>query len=76
MMIGNQFKLTPVELAEAKQIQLSHVYPGLRYLASAKQLSVSAPRDDQGEILQDRALIDWAWVFLASIFEQKETREG
>ena len=68
MMIGNQFKLTPVELTEAKQIQLSHVYPGLRYLASAKQLSVPAPRDSEGEILQDKALIDWAWVFLAQTF--------
>ena len=68
MMIGNQFKLTPVELTEAHQIQLSHMYPGLRYLASAKQLSVSAPKDTQGEILENRALIDWAWVFLAQVF--------
>ena len=72
MMIGNQFKLTPVELTEAKQIQLSHVYPGLRYLASAKQLSVPAPRDSEGEILQDRALIDWAWVFLAAVFKETD----
>jgi hypothetical protein len=69
MMIGNQFRLTPVELTEAHQIQLSHAYPGLRYLASAKQLSVSAPKDSEGEILQDRALIDWAWVFLAQVFK-------
>jgi hypothetical protein len=72
-MIGNQFKLTPIELTEARQIQLSHIYPGLRYLASAKQLSVPAPRDDQGEILQDRALIDWAWVFLAQVFTSLES---
>ena len=45
MMIGNQFRLTPVELNEGHQIQLSHAYPGLRYLASSKQLSVSAPKD-------------------------------
>jgi hypothetical protein len=68
MMIGNQFRLTHVELTEARQIQLSHAYPGLRYLASAKQLSVSAPKDSHGEILEDRALIDWAWVFLAQVF--------
>ncbi|MEY3484053.1 MAG: hypothetical protein RLZZ218_888, partial [Actinomycetota bacterium] len=53
-------------------IQLSHIYPGLRYLASAKQLTVSAPKDSQGEILTDRALIDWAWVFLASVFKVQE----
>jgi transcription-repair coupling factor (superfamily II helicase) len=72
MMIGNQFRLNPVELTEAKQIQLSHIYPGLRYLASAKQLTVSAPKDTEGDILTDRALIDWAWVFLASVFTVQE----
>jgi transcription-repair coupling factor (superfamily II helicase) len=75
MMIGNQFRLNPVELTEAKQIQLSHIYPGLRYLASAKQLTVSAPKDSQGEILTDRALIEWAWVFLAQVFNQPESAE-
>jgi transcription-repair coupling factor (superfamily II helicase) len=75
MMIGNQFRLNPVELTEAKQIQLSHIYPGLRYLASAKQLTVSAPKDSEGEILTDRALIDWAWVFLAQVFNQPESAE-
>jgi hypothetical protein len=76
MMIGNQFRLTPVELTEARQIQLSHVYPGLRYLASAKQLSVSAPKDAQGEILEDRELIDWAWVFLAQVFPSPESAQS
>ena len=76
MMIGNQFRLTPVELSEARQIQLSHVYPGLRYLSSAKQLSVSAPKDAQGEILEDRELIDWAWVFLAQVFPSPESAQS
>jgi hypothetical protein len=75
MMIGNQFRLNPVELTEAKQIQLSHIYPGLRYLASAKQLTVSAPKDSEGEILTDRALIDWAWVFLAQVVNKPESAE-
>jgi transcription-repair coupling factor (superfamily II helicase) len=68
MLIGNQVKISPVELDEAKQIRLSHQYPGLRYLATAKQLTVPAPKDKSGEFLQDRDLIDWTWVFLSSVF--------
>jgi hypothetical protein len=34
--------------------------------------SVSAPKDSEGEILQDRALIDWAWVFLAQVFKPQD----
>ena len=68
MLIGNQVKVSPVELDEAKQIRLSHQYPGLRYLATAKQLTVPAPKEKSGEFLQDRDLIDWTWVFLSSVF--------
>ena len=74
MLIGNQFKLTPVELTEANQIQLSHIYPGLRYLASAKQLSVSAPKDNNGIQLENRALIDWTWAFLAAVFRNQTSQ--
>ena len=68
MLIGNQVKISPVDLDEAKQIRLSHQYPGLRYLATAKQLTLPAPKDKSGEFLQDRDLIDWTWVFLSSVF--------
>jgi hypothetical protein len=52
------------------------MYPGLRYLASAKQLSVSAPKDAQGEILENRELIDWAWVFMAQLFSSPESAQS
>ena len=68
LLIGNQFKLTPVEIDEAKQVKLSQQHPGLRYLQSAKQLSVPAPKDEYGDQLQDKALIDWTWAFLSEIF--------
>ncbi|NBQ93352.1 MAG: hypothetical protein EBU06_05355, partial [Micrococcales bacterium] len=68
LLIGNQFKLTPVELDEAKQVKLSQQHPGLRYLQSAKQLSVPAPKDESGDQLQDKALIDWTTAFLSEIF--------
>jgi transcription-repair coupling factor (superfamily II helicase) len=72
MLIGNQVKISPVDLDEAKQIRLSHQYPGLRYLATAKQLTVPAPKDKTGEFLQDRELIDWTWVFLSSVFSSPQ----
>jgi len=74
MLIGNQVKVSPVELDEAKQIRLTHQYPGLRYLATAKQLTVPAPKDKAGEFLQDKDLIDWTWVFLSSVFTSPQPK--
>ena len=71
ILIGNQVKLTPVEINEAKQVKLSHKYPGLRYLQSAKQLSVPAPFDQHGEPLENKALLDWTWVFLNDVFTEQ-----
>ena len=71
ILIGNQVKLTPVEIDEAKQVRLSHKYPGLRYLQSAKQLSVPAPMDHQGEPLENKALLNWTWVFLNDVFTEQ-----
>ena len=68
LMVGNQIKLTPVEMDEAKQVKLSLAHPGLRYLQTAKQLSVPAPRDSKGEPLEDKELIEWAWLFLSEVF--------
>lgn len=67
--LGLQAKLQPVELSEEQQVQLSHLFPGLKYLQSARTLMVPAPKDPHtGEPLRDRAVIDWAWAFLTRIF--------
>jgi transcription-repair coupling factor (superfamily II helicase) len=66
--LGLQAKLQPVELTEEQQVQLSHLFPGLKYLQSAKTLMVPAPRDENFEPIRDRAVIDWAWAFLARVF--------
>jgi transcription-repair coupling factor (superfamily II helicase) len=69
--LGLQAKLQPVELDEAAQVQLSHLFPGFKYLQSAKTITVPAPKDPHtGEPLRDRVAIDWAWAFLARIFPQ------
>jgi hypothetical protein len=37
---------------------------------------VSAPKDAQGETLEDGELIDWAWVFLAQVFPSPESAQS
>ena len=67
---GEEFVLllpdTP--LTEAQQVQLTHLFPGTRYLQSAQTLMVPAPRDANFEPLRDKPIIDWAWAFLARVF--------
>ena len=75
--LGLQAKLQPVELSEAQQVQLSHRFDGAKYLQSSQTLTVPAPRDSNFEPLRDKAIIDWAWVFLAQVFpEASKNEEG
>ena len=66
--LGLQAKFQPVELNEADQVRISHLFPGTRYLASASTLMLPAPRDEAGEPLRDQAVIDWTWAVLARVF--------
>ena len=66
--LGNQVKLSPVNLTEGDQVRLSHLFPGLRYMVSSKLLTVPAPQDQTGEPLRDQAMVDWVWAFLARVF--------
>jgi len=68
--LGLQVKLQPVELTEAQQVHLTHLFPGTKYLQSARLLTVPAPRDDSFEPLRDKAIIDWAWAFMARVFPE------
>jgi transcription-repair coupling factor (superfamily II helicase) len=75
MMLGTQARISPVELAETEQVRLSHQYPGLKYLQSAKLLTVPLPKDASGETLRDKEMIQWAWVLLAQVFTKKEPND-
>mgnify|MGYP000440972607 CR=1 FL=1 len=66
--LGLQAKLQPVDLSEAQQVQLTHLFDGAKYLQSSQTLTVPAPRDSNFEPLRDKAIIDWAWAFLARVF--------
>ena len=71
MMLGTHARLTPVDLAEGEQVRLSHQYPGLKYLQSAKLLTVPLPTDAAGGPLRDKAMIEWAWILLAQVYGKK-----
>ena len=66
--LGLQAKLQPVDLTEADQVRLTHLFTGTKYLQSSQTLMVPAPRDENFEPLRDQAIIDWAWAFLARVF--------
>lgn len=53
-------KLQPVELLESEQVQLSHNYPGLKYLQSAKMLQVPIRKNSTGEVVAGSELIEFA----------------
>ncbi len=74
--LGLQVKLQPVALTEAEQVQISHLFPGTKYLQSASTLMVPAPRDANFEPLRDKAIIDWAWAFLARVFANKTSNDN
>jgi transcription-repair coupling factor (superfamily II helicase) len=75
MMLGTHARISPVELQETEQVRLSHQYPGLKYLQSAKLLTVPLPKDSAGETLRDKEMIQWAWVLLAQVFSKKEPND-
>jgi transcription-repair coupling factor (superfamily II helicase) len=75
MMLGTHARLSPVELQETEQVRLSHQYPGLKYLQSAKLLTVPLPKDSAGETLRDKEMIQWAWILLAQVFTKKEPND-
>ena len=74
-MLGTHARISPVELVENEQVRLSHQYPGLKYLQSAKLLTVPLPKDAAGESLRDKEMIQWAWVLLAQVFTRKEAND-
>ena len=65
--MGSNLRVAPAELADSLQVRLQRLYPGARYFAQAKALSVPMPRVN-GEPLADADLIGWGATLLAAIF--------
>jgi transcription-repair coupling factor (superfamily II helicase) len=65
--MGSNLRVAPAELPDSLQVRLQRLYPGARYFAQAKALSVPMPRVN-GEALADADLIGWAATLLTAIF--------
>jgi transcription-repair coupling factor (superfamily II helicase) len=62
LLIGQVARIAPIEFDEATQVAFSKLYPGARYLATAKTLNIPTPM-----VTSDREMIDWTWALLEQL---------
>jgi transcription-repair coupling factor (superfamily II helicase) len=62
LLIGQMARIAPIEFDEATQVAFTKLYPGSRYLLTAKNLSVPTPAN-----ATDREMIDWTWALLEQL---------
>ena len=65
--MGTNLRVAPAELPDSLQVRLQRMYPGARYFAQAKALSVPMPRIN-AEPLEDSDLIGWVATLLGALF--------
>jgi len=65
--MGGNLRVASAELADSIQIRLQRLYPGARYFAQTKSVSVPLPRID-GQGPDDATLIAWTSGLLVAIF--------
>ena len=61
--MGANLRIAPAELADSVQVRLQRMYPGSRYTAAARAVTIPLPVDKS-----DAELIDWASGVLTAIF--------
>ncbi len=64
---GGNLRVASMELADSIQVRLQRMFPGARYFAQTKSVSVPLPARD-GFPLADGDLIDWTSQLLVAIF--------
>ncbi|HEY7796254.1 MAG TPA: TRCF domain-containing protein, partial [Microbacteriaceae bacterium] len=62
-MLGDKLRMQPIELTEAQLVGLSHNHSGVRYLQSAKMLTLDKPV----ALATDEQVIDWVKEFLEGL---------
>ncbi|WP_307859047.1 transcription-repair coupling factor [Desertivibrio insolitus] len=71
--MGSNLRIAPADLPDSMQVRLQRMYPGARYFAQTKSVSVPLPRK-HGESLPDDELIAWVSSLLNAVFvPQTET---
>ncbi len=65
--MGTNLRVATADLLDSVQVRLQRMYPGARYFAQTKSVSVPMPRVN-GEVPEDAALIEWTSGLLVAIF--------
>jgi transcription-repair coupling factor (superfamily II helicase) len=63
--MGGKLRIAPADLPDSIQIRLQRLYPGARYFAAPRTISVPMP-----EGLGDRALIEWTSKLMTQLFPE------
>jgi transcription-repair coupling factor (superfamily II helicase) len=69
--MGSNLRVAPAILPDSLQVRLQRMYPGSKYHAAPKVVTVPMPRVN-GEALDDSALIEWVSSLLGAIFPAPE----
>jgi transcription-repair coupling factor (superfamily II helicase) len=69
--MGSNLRLAPANLPDSVQVRLQRMYPGSKYHAAPKVVTVPLPRVD-GEAPEDSDLIAWVASLLGAIFPAPE----
>lgn len=68
--MGAHIRITPMELADSKQVRLKRLYPQATYRAATRTVSVGMPKEGRGlraKPVRDIALVQWVADFLTSM---------
>ncbi|AMM20221.1 transcription-repair coupling factor [Frondihabitans sp. PAMC 28766] len=65
--MGANLRVASFELADSVQMRLQRLFPGARYFAQTKSVTVPMPRPD-GEPLADAELISWVEQLLVAVY--------
>ncbi|KQQ26726.1 transcription-repair coupling factor [Frondihabitans sp. Leaf304] len=71
--MGTNMRVAAMELADSVQLRLARLFPGARYFAQTKSVSVPMPRKN-GEALPDAELITWVEQLLTSVYGAEPAR--
>ncbi|GAA4671445.1 transcription-repair coupling factor [Frondihabitans cladoniiphilus] len=75
--MGTNLRVAAQELADSVQMRLARLFPGARYFAATKSVTVPMPRKN-GEPLPDADLITWVEQLLTTVYgaEAPQASEG
>lgn len=70
--MGKNLRITPVTLADSKQLRLRRMYPDAKYLEAGHVLNLPLPAGRMGESPSDGDIIEWVRGVFRAIFDATE----